>query len=229
MRQSLILSGTRVYAPQPNVTCPPLPQVPPKGPTSGPLQNFIRLLRSDESAKASLVLEVARWVAFSCRILSRDELVAAVITSTELGDAHSHCVAGKPKTTVIDTPKLLDLCAGFLEVARDGSVTIPDTALRTYLLSPAVSALNPCQEARVHERIATVCLRHLQCLHPETIFRPWLHTGRLLKGKVDGENGTGAETVGVTEGGDKEKTSSVGGDAASQVREVAKQACEDCQ
>jgi hypothetical protein len=54
-------------------------------------------------------------------------------------------------------------------------------------------------------------------------------SGVLVKGKVDGENGTGAETVGVTEGGDKEKTSSVGGDAASQVREVAKQACEDCQ
>jgi hypothetical protein len=185
MRQLLTLPGTRVYDPQPNVTCPPLPQVPLKGPISGPLQNFIRLLRSDESAKASLVLEVARWVAFSCQILSRDELVAAVITSTELGDAHSHCIAGKPKTTVIDTLQLLDLCAGFLEVARDGSVTIPDTALRTYILSPATSALNPCQEAKVHERIAMVCLRHLQCLHPETVFRPWLLTGRLLKGKVE--------------------------------------------
>jgi hypothetical protein len=173
------LSGKRVYAPQLNV------QVPLKGPTSGPLQNFIHLLRSDESAKASLVLEAARWVTFSRRILGRDELVAAVITSTELGNAHSHCVAGKPKTTVIDTPKLLDLCAGFLEVARDGSVTIPDTALRTYILSPAISALSPCPEAKVHERIAMVCLRHFQCLHPETIFRPWLFTGRLLKGKVE--------------------------------------------
>lgn len=185
MRQSLTLSGTRVYGPQPNVTCPPLPQVPLKGPTSGPLQNFIHLLHSDESANASLVLEVARWVAFSYRILSRDELVAAVITSTVLGDAHSHCVAGKPKTTVIDTAKLLDLCAGFLEVASDGSVTIPDTALQTYILSPTISALNPCLEAKIHERIAMVCLWHLQCLHPETIFRPWLLTGRLLKGKVE--------------------------------------------
>jgi Ankyrin repeats (3 copies) len=185
MRQSLTLSGTRVYDPQPIVTCPPLPQVPLKGSTSGPLQNFIHLLRSDESAKASLVLEVARWVVFSCRILSGDELVAAVITSTELSDAHSHCVAGKAKTTVIDTPKLLHLCAGFLEVARDGSVTIPDTALRTYILSPATSAFSPCQEAKVHEKIAMVCLRHLQCLHPETIFRPWLLTGRFLKGKVE--------------------------------------------
>ena len=185
MRQSLTLPGTRIYDPQPNVTRPPLPLVPLKGPASGPLRNFVRFLRSDESAKASLVLEVARWVAFSCRILSRDELVAAVITSTELGDAHSHCVAGKLKTTVVDTSKLLDLCAGFLEVARDGSVTIPDTALRTYILSPAISALSPCPEAKVHERIAMVCLRHLQCLHPETIFRPWLLTGRLLRGEIE--------------------------------------------
>jgi hypothetical protein len=179
------LPGTRAHDLQPNVTCPPLPQVPLKGPTSEPLRNFICLLRSDESAKASLVLEVARWVAFSYRILSRDELVAGVITSTELGVAHPQCVAGKPKTTAIDTPNLLDLGAGFLEVARDGSVTIPDTALRTYILSPAISALSPCPEAKVHERIAMVCLRHLQCLHPETIFRPWLLTERLLKGKVE--------------------------------------------
>jgi hypothetical protein len=185
MKQSLTFSGAQVYDRHSNFTRPRLPYVRLESPTSGPLQNFVRLLRSDESAKASLVLEVARWVAFSYRLLSRDELVAAVVTSNELGAAHQQCASGESKKAVIDTAKLLDQCTGFLEVARDGSVTMPDTVLRTYILSPATSALNPCQEAKVHERIAMVCLRHLQCIHPETIFRPWLLTGRLLKGEIE--------------------------------------------
>jgi Ankyrin repeats (3 copies)/Ankyrin repeat len=185
MKQSLTFSGAQVYDRHSNFTRPRLPYVRLESPTSGPLQNFVRLLRSDESAKASLVLEVARWVAFSCRLLSRDELVAAVVTSNGLGAAHQQCASGESKKAVIDTAKLLDQCTGFLEVARDGSVTMPDTVLRTYILSPAISALNPCQEAKVHERIAMVCLRHLQCIHPETIFRPWLLTGHLLKGEIE--------------------------------------------
>jgi ankyrin repeat protein len=185
MKRSLTFSDAQVYDRHPNFTRTRLPYVRPEGPTSGPLQNFVRLLRSDESAKASLVLEAARWVAFSCRPLSGDELVAAVVTLNELGGAHQQCASGESKKTVIDTAKLLDQCAGFLEVARDGSVTIPDAILRTYILSPAISALNPCQEAKVHERIAMVCLRHLQCIHPEAIFRPWLLTARLLKGEIE--------------------------------------------
>jgi hypothetical protein len=45
-----------------------------------------------------------------------------------------------------------------------------------------------------------------------------------VKGKVDGEKGTGD----ITESGSKEKPSA-SGDAATQFRGVAEQACEDCQ
>jgi hypothetical protein len=45
-----------------------------------------------------------------------------------------------------------------------------------------------------------------------------------VKGKVGGENGTGD----ITESGSEEKPSA-SGEAASQFRGVAEQACEDCQ
>ena len=45
-----------------------------------------------------------------------------------------------------------------------------------------------------------------------------------VKGEVDGENGTGD----ITESGSEDKPSA-SGDAASQFRGVAEQACEDCQ
>jgi ankyrin repeat protein len=182
MGQSLTFSGARAGA---DSTRTRLPSLRLEDLTSRPLRSFVRLLHSDEPANASLVLEAARWVAFSCRLLSKDELVAAVNTSNELSIAHQQCVSGEPKKAVIDTAELLDLCTGFLEVAHDGSVIMSDTVLRSYVLSPAKSALHPCHEAKVHERIAMVCLRHLQCLHPGTIFRPWLLTGRLLKGEAE--------------------------------------------
>jgi hypothetical protein len=131
-----------------------------------------------------MILKALRWVAFSERPLSIDELVAAVVTSTNLDLVGQPCTLPESATVSTDTAELLGSCPSFLEVAQDGSMVISDTSLRDYILSPATSVLNPLREAEIHEMIAVVCLRHLQCIHTEALFRPWLGTENWLSGEI---------------------------------------------
>ena len=80
---------------------------------------------------------------------------------------------------------LLSSCADFLEIEKDGSVKLSDADLRDFILSPASSTLEPCQVTEIHEMIAVVCLRHMQCLHSQTLIRPWLLTGAWLTGDTE--------------------------------------------
>ena len=119
-------------------------------------------------------------MAFSARPLTIDELVAAVITSTDIDVVRQPRRICYSPTAEISRAELLESCTDFLDVARDGTVALADTNLRNCVLSPAMSVLNPCRESGIHEMIAMACLRHLRCLHSEAIFCPWLGTGSWL-------------------------------------------------
>jgi hypothetical protein len=131
-----------------------------------------------------MTLKALQWTAFAFRPLSLDELFAALTirTNTEL-DVQGRCTA--PIEALLESrAELEELCAGLLITRSNGLIEFCDADLKTFVLSRALSTLDPCRETEVHEMIASVCLHHLQCLHKETIFRPWLSTEQWLKREV---------------------------------------------
>jgi ankyrin repeat protein len=140
-----------------------------------PAYSLERALQASGSRKAKIILKALRWVAFSLRLLEIDELFSAVVTPTE-----SDCYA----IDLRDSSELVELCAYLIVVDDNKRVHFRDYDLRNLILSPERSIMDPCQHTQVHEMIATVCLRHVQCLHRQSIFRPWLLTGDWLRAQV---------------------------------------------
>jgi hypothetical protein len=141
-----------------------------------PAYSLERALQANGLGKAKIILRALRWVAFTLRLLDIDELFSAVVTMTAESD---FCTIG-----LRDASELVELCAYLLVVDDDRQVQFCDRDLRNLILSPEMSIVDPCQHTQVHEMIATVCLRHVQCLHRQSIFRPWLLTGDWLQGQV---------------------------------------------
>jgi Ankyrin repeats (3 copies) len=135
-----------------------------------------RALQANGLGKAKIILKALRWVAFTLRLLDIEELFSAVVTMTGEPDCYT--------THLRDSTELVELCASLLVVDNDKQVQFCDRDLRNLILSPEMSIVDPCQHNQVHEMIATVCLRHVQCLHRQSIFRPWLLTGDWLRTQV---------------------------------------------
>ena len=126
-----------------------------------------------------------RWTAFAYRSISLKELHAAISTKTDVdatADIVQRTSAGTPLFSAAD---LQEVCSSLLKIRDNGLVYFLDPGMRDFVLSPAMSALNHCPESQVHETMAAVCLHHLRCLHPKTIFRPWLLTERWMSERCD--------------------------------------------
>ena len=130
-----------------------------------------------------MTLRALRWAAFALRSLSIDELFTALVTKTKV-DSTSQTDWEEQVSALKCKADLQDLCSGLLTIRSNGLVEFCNGDLRNFVLSPAMSTLDPCQDTRVHEMMAAVCLHHLQCSHKETIFRPWLFTERWLRGEI---------------------------------------------
>jgi Ankyrin repeats (3 copies) len=130
-----------------------------------------------------MTLKALRWAAFALRTLSLDELFTALVTKTKV-DSATQTDLDEQVSALTSKADLEDLCSGLLTIQPNGLIEFCNGDLRTFVLSPAMSTLDPCQDTRVHEMMAAVCLYHLQCSHKETIFRPWLLTERWLKGEI---------------------------------------------
>lgn len=135
-----------------------------------------RALQANGLGKARIILRALRWVAFTLRLLDIDELFSAVLTMT----AESECYT----VGLRDSSELVELCEHLLVMDDDRHVQFCDRDLRNLILCPEISIVDPCHHTQVHEMIATVCLRHVQCLHRQSIFRPWLLTGDWLHAQV---------------------------------------------
>jgi len=153
-------------------------------PTFYPAYSLECRLRGNNSARTAMTLKALQWIAFAFQPLSLDELFAALTTRTNTErDIQGRCTV--PIEALLESRAgLEELCAGLLITRSNGLIEFCDADLKTFVLSGALSTLDPCRETKVHEMMAGVCLHHLQCLQKETIFRPWLSTEQWLKREV---------------------------------------------
>lgn len=136
------------------------------------------------TARASLVLNALRWIAFSFQPLKFDELFTA-LASKPAASKVERSDGQWGKVMLNTTDDLIGLCRGLLRADEKGFVDFCDHEVKNLVLRTESSFLNPCKPSKVHEMIAIDCMNHLRCLHPQSFFRPWISANALLTGEVE--------------------------------------------
>jgi hypothetical protein len=138
----------------------------------------------ENTARASLVLNALRWIAFSFQPLKFDELFVALaskpaVFKVERSDGQWG------KVMLKTTDDLVRLCRGLLRADEKGFVEFCDYEVKNLVLQTESFFLNPCKPSKVHEMIAIGCMNHLRCLHPQSFFRSWISANTLLTQDVE--------------------------------------------
>ena len=154
-------------------------------PTIHLVSSLERVLRGRNAGLAAMTLETLRWVAFAFRPISVDELLTSLTTNANIEHPRQKKEPYQEDIAHTNRADLEKLCAGLLDFRSNGMVEFCDKDLKSFVLSPAMSTMDLRKDTQIHEMIATVCLRHLLCLHREAIFRPWLSTERSLRCPID--------------------------------------------
>jgi hypothetical protein len=131
------------------------------------------------AARASLILKALRWIAFSFRPLKRDELFAALASKPAASAAKPSDIP-KDEAALRTVDELIELCSGLLRADDQGFVEFCDLEVKNLVLQTETSFLDACKPSKIHEMIAMVCMNHLRCLHPQSLFRPWISTNTIL-------------------------------------------------
>jgi hypothetical protein len=131
------------------------------------------------AARASLILKTLRWIAFSFRPLKLDELFAALASKPAVSAGKSSDIH-KDEARLRTVDELIELCSGLLRVDYQGFVEFCDMEVKNLVLQTETSFLDACKPSKIHEMIAVVCMNHLRCLHPQSLFRPWISTNTIL-------------------------------------------------
>ncbi|KAF7504890.1 hypothetical protein GJ744_001611 [Endocarpon pusillum] len=131
--------------------------------------------------RKDIVSKILSWTAWSMRPLDSPEMFAALATRVEVGDfakchSESHEYLGPS-----NEEELIAFCPEILEIRQGGQVTFRNEHLRLLIRSSWSRGLGLASPEAVHESMAAVCFHHLCCIHKETILRPWIDTGHLLR------------------------------------------------
>lgn len=140
-----------------------------------------RLLQKWSPGKRKTLLKVLRWIAYSLRPLEVHELLVAVSTSTELDLLAANAGAINAEPCISTQEDLLSLCDGLVGRSNEGTIHFVHEAVREFVHSPAMRALDKWEESQVHEMMAVVCLRHVTCLDEAALLQPWAQAGKEIQ------------------------------------------------
>ena len=147
-----------------------------------PVPGLKAALSCRSAPETQLIFKAIQWVGLALRPLAVDELLHALNTSTDVSPHGQDLEV--PPATVRSREQLMELCFGLLEINDAELVGFANANLRTLVSSPDFPGISPMNGSSGHEMLATVCIRHLQCLDRQTLLKPWISTThRLLNGR----------------------------------------------
>jgi ankyrin repeat protein len=141
-------------------------------------------LYQEGPAKQAMVLKTLNWIAWSMRPLESQELLAALATPTYTDVPSQYNSSPDEKVWPSTDEELISLCPNILEVKHGRRVAFRDEHLRSLIRSPWSRGLGFASAATAHESLASVCFHHLACIDQETILRPWIKTGAILRREI---------------------------------------------
>lgn len=131
-----------------------------------------------------MVLKILNWTAWSMRPLESQEMLAALATYTDLDIFSRNAPRSNENVWPMTDEELISFCPDLLEIKAGRQVVFRDEHLGSLIRSPSSTGLGFAPAEAAHESLAAVCFHHLRCFHRETILRPWIGTGPMLKGEI---------------------------------------------
>jgi hypothetical protein len=150
-----------------------------------PLSYLERLLRTRSPGRRRTLLKVLRWVAYSLRPLKVHELLVAVSTNTELDKFIPNDEAINTEAGIGTQEELFAFCDGLLGSSDEGTIRFVHESVRDFVQSPAMRALDMWEDGQVHEMMAAVCLRHIECVDETAIVRPWTQAVKQVRDRTN--------------------------------------------
>lgn len=111
-------------------------------------------------------------------------MCAALATRTEVDALARYNSTLHENICPVTGEEIISFCPDLLEIRPGRQVAFRDERLRFLIRSPWSRGLGFTSAEAAHESLAAVCLHHLRCLHQETILRPWIKTGAILRREI---------------------------------------------
>ena len=131
-----------------------------------------------------MTLKTMTWIAWSMRPLEPEEMFAALATRTEVDTIARYNLTSSEMVSPATDDELISLCPELLEIKTGRRVAFRNDHLRSLVRSPWATGFGFVTAEAAHESLAAVCFGHLGCIHPQTILRPWISTGPMLRREI---------------------------------------------
>jgi ankyrin repeat protein len=141
-------------------------------------------LSQGSPARTDMVLKILSWTAWSIRPLESQEMFAAIATRTDIDSLASYSSDLNSRIWPASDEELIAFCPDLLEIRPGRYVAFRENHLRPLIRSPWSRSLGFPSAEGAHESLAAVCFQHLACLDRETILRPWIKTGPMLRHEI---------------------------------------------
>lgn len=155
-----------------------------EAPLTGAVSLITVILRKSHPGQRVLILAMLEWIAWAVRPLNVHEMFVALGTPLDIGVFPQSSSAGRLDTDTVE--QLMSICAPLVEFRGNDLLCFRERGVKDLIRSSGCISLGFAPAEIAQERMAAVCLVHLRCAHTETILRPWVETGRLLRKESSG-------------------------------------------
>jgi hypothetical protein len=125
------------------------------------------MLEGKTKHQAHCAMSALCYVAYACRPMTSDELLAALNTSLAELEEPTSCEENVVRLKNVD--ELLHLCSNNLRLSGNGQIGFNEIQVLEFVRSTTAVNVGFYGEFETHERLAVACLQHMRCLNESAI------------------------------------------------------------
>ena len=125
------------------------------------------MLEGKTKHQAHCAMSALCYVAYACRPMTSDELLAALNTNLAEIEEPTSCEENVVRLKNVD--ELLHLCSNNLRLSGNGQIGFNEIQVLEFVRSTTAVNVGFYGEFETHERLAVACLQHMRCLNESAI------------------------------------------------------------
>jgi hypothetical protein len=138
-----------------------------------------------EIPQRAILVQILEWTLHSRRPLRPCELFVALSTKRDLDKQGLTGLVSHNPFNLVNEEDLNDFCRDILAVTEDGTLSFVDKEIISYLTTVEGEVLGLRPAGKVHEMIAAVCFQEVACLSPQALLKPWISSGKVIRGELN--------------------------------------------
>lgn len=125
------------------------------------------MLEGKTKHQAHCAMSALCYVAYACRPMTSDELLAVLNTNLAELEEPTSCEENVVRLKNVD--ELLHLCSNNLRLSGNGQIGFNEIQVLEFVRSTTAVNVGFYGEFETHERLAVACLQHMRCLNESAI------------------------------------------------------------